>query len=150
MAEIAESLTVHKHQPAPPCALVIFGASGDLARKKLLPALYDLDLCGEGMLPAETAFIGCARREMAADKFREFAREAIQDHARLEFHQECWERFASRLDYVGGMDSRTGFERLRDKLDEVDRTRGIGRRRIFYLAIPPGAMGETLEMLSQV
>ena len=66
-------ITIQRAQPAPPCTVVIFGASGDLAKRKLIPSLYNLVACGEGMMPAKSAVVGFARREMSIDEFRKSA-----------------------------------------------------------------------------
>ena len=69
-------LVIQQARPAPPCTAVIFGASGDLAKRKLIPALYNLRACGQGMLAAQSAVLGFARRELARDEFRRY----VQDH----------------------------------------------------------------------
>jgi glucose-6-phosphate 1-dehydrogenase len=81
-----------------PCALAIFGASGDLTQRKLLPALYSLAL--RRLLPPQFGVLGVARTEMTTDEFRERARQAIVDHARDEFRQDVWDELVAGLRYV--------------------------------------------------
>ena len=83
-----------------PVAIVLFGAAGDLAKRKLLPGLYHLDVAG--LLPEEWRLIGSSRRELSDDDFRELARAAIEEFGRSRTDGEAWERFAERLRYVGG------------------------------------------------
>jgi glucose-6-phosphate 1-dehydrogenase len=117
--------------------LVIFGASGDLTQRKLLPALYSL--AHDGLLPAGQTIIGYARPDFTDDAFRMAMREACDKHARVRPVDEAvWENFAKGLFYVrGDFSDPEGFNRLNQKLQECDRTRGTGGRRIYYLAVPP-------------
>ncbi len=87
---MAMVLSISETHPAPPCSIVILGASGDLARRKLLPALYNLEHCGQGMLPGETAIVGFARTPMSTEEFRTSAREAVTTYSRLKVEEECW------------------------------------------------------------
>jgi glucose-6-phosphate 1-dehydrogenase len=117
--------------------LVIFGASGDLTQRKLLPALYSL--AHEGLLPAGQTIIGFARPEYSDEAFRMAMREACDKHARTRpVDDAVWENFAKGLFYVSGdFSERDAYVRLRQRLEECDRTRGTGGRRIYYLAVPP-------------
>ena len=117
--------------------LVIFGASGDLTQRKLIPALYSL--ASDGLLPAGQTIVGYARPEYTDDAFRLAMREACDKHARTRpVDDAVWENFARGLFYVSGeFTERDGYLRLREKLAEIDRTRGTGGRRIYYLAVPP-------------
>src|ERR1700751_5642747 len=96
--------TIAETHPVPPCTIVIFGASGDLAARKLLPALYNLEHCGQGVMPPKGAILGFARRDMSVEAFRARAREAVERYSRLKVDEECWRRFAQNLDYLSGMD----------------------------------------------
>ena len=87
-------LTIQRAQPAPPCTVVIFGASGDLAKRKLIPSLYNLVACGEGMMPAKSAVVGFARREMSLDEFRKSAHDWTTRFSRLKVEEACWAKFA--------------------------------------------------------
>src|SRR5713101_9696805 len=93
-------LTIQRAQAAPPCTVVIFGASGDLAKRKLIPALYNLVACGEGVMPAKSAVLGFARRELAVDEFHKSARDWTSRFSRLKVDERCWQRFAAGLDYI--------------------------------------------------
>src|ERR1700681_4855281 len=88
--------TIAQTHPVPPCTIVIFGASGDLAARKLLPALYNLEHCGKDAIPPKIAILGFARREMSVEAFRAKAREAITRFSRLKMDDESWRRFAER------------------------------------------------------
>src|SRR5262249_40917104 len=131
-----QSWTITGLHPAPPCTVVIFGASGDLAARKLLPALYNLEHCGQGVMPSKTVILGFARRPMAVDAFRNKAREAADRFSRLRVDEDCWRRFAQNLDYLSGLDEPDGFARLRKRLEEIEKQRDLPPNRIYYLSIP--------------
>ena len=109
--------------------LVIFGASGDLTGRKLLPALYSL--AHDGLLPAGQTIIGFARPDYSDDAFRMAMREACDKFARTRpVDDAVWENFAKGLFYVQGeFGEPEGYTRLNQKLQECDRTRGTGGRR---------------------
>jgi glucose-6-phosphate 1-dehydrogenase len=132
--------------PDPSC-LVIFGASGDLTQRKLIPALYAL--AWEGLLPAGQTIVGIARAEMTDEEFRQAMRKACDEHARVQPVDEAvWENFARRLHYVSGeFADRNAYVRLRERMDEFDRERGSEGRRIYYLAVPPEFFGQIAEHL---
>jgi glucose-6-phosphate 1-dehydrogenase len=117
--------------------LVIFGASGDLTQRKLIPALYSL--AHDGLLPAGQTIIGYARPDFTDDAFRMAMREACDKHARVRpVDDAVWDNFAKGLFYVrGDFSDADGFLRLNQKLQECDKLRGTGGRRIYYLAVPP-------------
>jgi glucose-6-phosphate 1-dehydrogenase len=142
-------LTIQKAQPAPPCTVVIFGASGDLAKRKLIPSLYNLVACGEGMMPARSAVLGFARREMSLDEFRRSAHDWTVRYSRLKVDEKCWAKFAESLDYLSGLDRPDGFQKLKAKLEAIEKARGIPPNRVYYLAIPPEAIGESVERLAE-
>jgi len=132
--------------PAPSC-LVIFGASGDLTQRKLVPGLYSL--AHDGLLPPGQTIVGFARAAMTDEAFRAAMREACDKHARTRPVDEAvWENFAKGLFYLSGeFTDLAAYVRLKEKLAEFDRTRGTGGRRIYYLAVPPrffATIGETL------
>ena len=142
-------LTIQKAQPAPPCTVVIFGASGDLAKRKLIPSLYNLVACGEGMMPQKSAVLGFARREMSLDEFRKSAHDWTAKYSRLKVDEGCWTKFADSLDYLSGLDRPDGFTKLKAKLEAMERARDLPPNRVFYLAIPPEAIGESVQRLSE-
>ena len=121
-----------------PLVMVIFGATGDLTRRKLLPAIYRL-FCA-GLLPEGFAVIGFAREDTDDETFRERMRAALAEFAK-EPGPEEWSRFAERLFYVGSVfEDQAGFERLRERLEWLDAERGTGGNRLFYGAVPPEVM----------
>jgi glucose-6-phosphate 1-dehydrogenase len=122
--------------PEPAC-LVIFGASGDLTARKLVPALYNLAL--QHLLPASFAVIGTARRQMTADAFRHELHDAVAQFSRTTpINEEVWATFARSIDYVPTPDDGS-YDRLREALARHDAAMGAGGNRLFYLATPPAA-----------
>jgi glucose-6-phosphate 1-dehydrogenase len=146
---MAMVLSISETHPAPPCSIVILGASGDLARRKLLPALYNLEHCGKGMLAAETAIVGFARTQMSAGEFRTSAREAVNKYSRLKVEEDCWRNFEAKLDYLSGLDQPDGFKKLRQLLEEIEKARNIPPNRLFYFSIPPEAIRDSVERLHE-
>ncbi|HLH25403.1 MAG TPA: glucose-6-phosphate dehydrogenase [Chloroflexota bacterium] len=128
---------LRRERTAPPCALVIFGASGDLTSRKLIPALYDLAL--QRLLPPEFAVVGVARHAYTDESFRNMLRETAEEYARTRpLRPEVWESFAAGIYYLRGDPSEPEtYARLGAQLDELDRTRGTCGRRLFYIATPP-------------
>ena len=129
--------------------LVIFGASGDLTQRKLIPALYSL--AHDGLLPAGQTIIGFARPDYTDDAFRMAMREACDKHARTRpVDDAIWENFSHGLFYVQGeFGEHEGYKRLKKKLEECDRTRGTSGRRIYYLAVPPDFFPVICQFLGQ-
>jgi glucose-6-phosphate 1-dehydrogenase len=127
--------------------LVIFGASGDLTQRKLIPGLYSL--AHDGLLPPGQTIVGMARAEMTDEQFRATMREACDTHARTRPVDEAvWENFARGLFYVPGeFTDSAAYDRLRQRLREFDKTRGTGGRRIYYLAVPPQFFGQIATFL---
>lgn len=122
---------------AEPCAIVIFGASGDLTKRKLIPALYSL--AAEQRLPTGLSVVGYARSEMSEEEFRNRMREAVKEFSRTGLKDESlWERFAQRLHYVrGGYDEAEGYRRLKEALRGIEADPSFPPNRIFYVATPP-------------
>ncbi len=121
-----------------PCALVIFGASGDLTHKKLMPALYALKL--RRLLPPRFAIVGVSRSEDDDDGFREDMKQAVQKHARDPFREDAWDELAASMHYVAtDFADETGENRLAELLTELDGTHQLGGNRVYYLAVPPAA-----------
>ena len=129
------------------CVLTIFGASGDLTKRKLIPALYNLAL--ENRLPERFAVVGYARSEMSHEAFRANMREAVREFSRTGLNELVWQRFASTLYYVsGGYEELEGYQRLKEFIDGFDRGSRVLPVRIFYLAIPPDLYGAVIERIS--
>lgn len=120
-----------------PFTIVIFGATGDLTARKLLPALFNLMV--EGALPERFSVVGYARRPWSDDEFRANARQAVEQFSRLApIKQEDWERFAARLSYHRGtFEDPAAYQGLRDRLERMAQSDGTGRNRIYYLAVSP-------------
>jgi glucose-6-phosphate 1-dehydrogenase len=134
--------------PPDPVSLVIFGASGDLTRRKLIPGLFHL--FHEGLLPESTTVVGYARTELSDDGFREVAREAMNRYGRCEAGRREWSVFADRLSFVtGGYEEKGDFGALEEHLGFLDRTHGEGRRRLFYCATPPSAYHDIVRRLGE-
>ncbi|WP_026166150.1 glucose-6-phosphate dehydrogenase [Corynebacterium mastitidis] len=121
---------------AGPSGMVIFGVTGDLARKKLLPAIYDL--ANRGLLPAGFTLVGYGRREWSKEDFEQYVLAAVKEKARTEFHENVWRRLAEGMHFVtGDFDDDAAFDRLADTLAEMDRTRGTSGNWALYLSVPP-------------
>jgi glucose-6-phosphate 1-dehydrogenase len=122
-----------------PCALAIFGASGDLTQRKLFPALYALAF--RRLLPERFAVVGVARSPMSTEEFCERMRQAVIDHGRDEFRAPVWEELAAGLRYVSTDFADEGGEQgVVDCLNELDETRGTAGNRLYYLAVPPSGI----------
>jgi glucose-6-phosphate 1-dehydrogenase len=131
-----------------PCILVIFGASGDLTQRKLLPALYSLAF--RRLLPDRFAVVGVARTEETDEEFRERMKEAVSQHARDEFRDDVWESLADGMRYVAtDFADEEGENRLAAILSELDEERDTGGNRVYYLAIPPVVFGTVVEALGK-
>jgi glucose-6-phosphate 1-dehydrogenase len=131
-----------------PCALVIFGASGDLTHKKLFPALYALAF--RRLLPDRFAVVGVSRGDASDDEFRAQMREAVEQHARDEFREEIWETLAGGLHYIGTeFADESGQDALHELLGRLDEERGLEGNRLCYLAVPPGAFPTIVDALGR-
>ena len=130
-----------------PCTVVIFGASGDLTQRKLVPALYALAV--DGLLPPAFAVVGAARSEMDDESFREAMRTGVEKHGRVPLRQPSWDSFAAGLRYARvDLSSPEGLAGLRGVLDEVDEQRGTRGNRVYYLSIPPGGIATVAATLA--
>ncbi len=132
---------------APPCALVLFGATGDLTRRKLMPALYSL-AC-QNLLPANIAIIAFARKPKDDDEFREDVKQSILKFSpSMRVDNDCWTEFASRLFYQKGrLDVAEDYGLLRDRLAALELENPVGSNHLFYLATPPEHFGEIVQHL---
>jgi len=132
-----------------PQAIVVFGASGDLARKKIIPALYDLAV--SGLLPERYCVIGYSMDAWDDEAFRRHAREAIQTHSRSPLVEAVWRPFADSLSFISGtFDDDVALGRLKQELDRADRDLGCAEGRLFYLAVPPGAFTTIVRGLAAI
>ncbi|MBY0442380.1 MAG: glucose-6-phosphate dehydrogenase [Mycobacteriaceae bacterium] len=133
---------------ADPCGMVIFGVTGDLARKKVMPAIYDL--ANRGLLHPRFALIGFARRDWAHEDFGEVVYNAVKDHARTPFRQEIWDRLAEGFRFVQGtFDDDDAFAELAETLKKLDTERGTRGNHAFYLAIPPKSFPAVCQQLNK-
>jgi glucose-6-phosphate 1-dehydrogenase len=132
-----------------PCTMVIFGASGDLTKRKLIPALYSL--ARDRLLPPAFNVVGVARRATSDADFRAAMREACGQFARRRPVEDAlWSTFAEGLSYVQGtFGEAETYGRLREKLDALDRARGTGGNRVYYLSTPPAEYAEIIGHLGR-
>ena len=131
---------------AGPCAMVLFGVTGDLAHKKVVPAIYDL--ANRGLLPPTFSLVGFARRDWDHDAFAKVILDDVKQHCRTPFRQAVWERMADGLRFVrGAFDDDDAFARLAETLEKLDAERGTGSNHAFYLAIPPKSFPVVCEQL---
>jgi glucose-6-phosphate 1-dehydrogenase len=135
-------------QIAGPCGMVIFGVTGDLARKKLMPAVYDL--ANRGLLPPGFALTGFARRDWADQDFAKVVYDAVREHARTPFREEVWRQLAKGFRFVpGNFSDDVAFAKLRDTIEDLDRERGTAGNHAFYLSIPPRFFPDVIGQLKE-
>ncbi|MDO8107679.1 glucose-6-phosphate dehydrogenase [Isoptericola sp. b441] len=133
---------------AGPCGLVIFGVTGDLARKKLMPAVYDL--ANRGLLPPGFALTGFARRDWEDQDFAQVVHDAVREHARTPFREDTWRQLAEGIRFVQGeFSDDDAFDRLSATVAELDADQGTNGNHAFYLSVPPKAFPLVLEQLSR-
>jgi glucose-6-phosphate 1-dehydrogenase len=131
-----------------PCTLVVFGVTGDLAKKKLIPAVYDL--ANRGLLPPGFALLGFARRDWDHGEFEQLARQAAEKGARTEFRESTWARLTDAMKFLpGSFDDDAAFDKLAEMLRELDSTHGTQGNAAFYLSIPPAAVPTVLKQMSR-
>src|SRR6201989_2525140 len=108
---------------AGPCVLVMFGVTGDLSRKKLMPAVYDL--ANRGLLPPGFSLVGFARRDWEDQDFEKGVYQAVKQYARTPFEDDVWKQLAQGIRFVPGeFDDDAAFERLKETVEELDKERG--------------------------
>src|SRR5205085_11353441 len=134
--------------PSQPCTLIIFGATGDLTHRKLIPALYNLWI--DGNLSSALTILGFARREKTNEQFRSELKETAEEFSRQKIDGTRWEQFASSIYYCRGAFGATErYTSLAKTLDALDTQRGTCGSRLFYLAAAPEQFETILESLSQ-
>src|SRR5947207_243754 len=132
-----------------PCTIVIFGATGDLTHRKLIPALYNL--AADGDLAPAVAIVGFARREKADDQFRSELEEATRKFSRQPVRDEMWKTFAQSVFYhQSEFADETGYKTLAERLEKIDKERGTRGNRLFYLAVAPDQFEPILKHLKTV
>jgi glucose-6-phosphate 1-dehydrogenase len=131
-----------------PCVLVIFGASGDLTRRKIFPALYAVAL--RRLLPEQFAVVGTARSEWTDGEFRSQMEAAVREFGRDEFQPDVWEKLAGATSYIQlELSSDEAADTLDRRLRELDEEQGTQGNRVYYLAVPPSAMPTIVEELGE-
>ena len=154
-AEVAKGLNplrnpADKRLPriAGPCGLVIFGVTGDLAKRKLMPAIYDLT--NRGLLPPGFALVGFARRDWADEDFMQVVHDAVREHARTPFKDSVWQQLAEGIRFVSGdFSDDEAFDQLARTLADLDRVRGTNGNHAFYLSIPPKFFPDVTKQLAR-
>ncbi|MDO5700323.1 MAG: glucose-6-phosphate dehydrogenase [Bowdeniella nasicola] len=130
-----------------PCGVVMFGITGDLARKKLLPAIYDL--ANRGLLHPSFALTGFARRDWGKQAFVSFVEKQVREHARTPFNQATFDQLAHGMRFVAGsFGDASAYDRLAQTVRELDESYGTGGNHAFYLSIPPHWFGPVCENLA--
>ena len=133
---------------AGPCGIVLFGVTGDLSRKKIMPAIYDL--ANRGLLPPGFSLVGFARRDWADQDFAQIVHDSVKEYARTEFHEETWAQLAEGFRFVpGDFSDDVAFDQLRRTIEELDLARGTGGNHVFYLSIPPKFFGDVVQQLEE-
>ncbi len=137
---------LRKERVPEPQILVIFGASGDLTQRKLVPAIYQMKR--DRRLPPETTVVGVARRPWSHDYFREQMREGIEEFGGGIGNEEFWQEFAKGLYYCpGDIDNPESYQKLKDFLAELDEERRTRGNHIFYLSVSPNFFPEAIRQL---
>ncbi len=131
---------------AGPCGIVLFGVTGDLSRKKVMPAIYDL--ANRGLLPPGFGLTGFARRDWEDQDFAQIVHDSVREHARTPFREEVWKQLSEGIRFVAGdLGDPEAYQRLKSVVAELDASRGTGGNHAFYLSIPPGLFPVVLEHL---
>jgi glucose-6-phosphate 1-dehydrogenase len=130
-----------------PCTVVIFGASGDLTKRKLLPALYSL--AKDRLLPPSFAVVGFARRPVTDEAFRAQMREGVSKYARKRpIDEQLWSSFEPGIFYhQGEFDNLEAYKSLKTRLEQIDKQRGVPGNRVFYISTPPSSFGTVVKNL---
>ena len=131
-----------------PVTFVIFGGGGDLAHRKLLPALYNLHV--DGLLPPRVAIVGIGRNPMTDDEYRAFAKDGVTRFSRSQIDDHVWDTFAASLFFIqASIEDEHGFAPIGARLDIVEHERGLAGNRIYYLAVPPTLFAPTVKQLDR-
>ena len=138
----------HRASSVDPVTIVIFGGGGDLAHRKLLPALYNLHV--DGLLPPRLAIVGVGRNHMTDDAYREFAKDGITKFSRRPVDEKAWQTFAASIFFAAAsIDDESALSSLGSRLDVIEHERGLSGNRIYYLAIPPTLFVPTVKSLAR-
>ncbi len=140
---------VEQDHPAAPCVMVIFGATGDLTRRKLIPALYNL--ASRKLLSTDFAIIGCAFNSLTTEQFREQLTEGMNEFATEPVDTQLWKWFLERIYFVSGdFQTSATYEQLRDLLTQINEKLTAAGNYFYYLATAPAFFGEIVRQLGQV
>ena len=133
-------------RPGDPCIMVIFGASGDLTKRKLIPALYNL--AKDNLLSKEFALVGFARNELTSEQFRDMIGKEIGDYATTKVDPDLWHWLARRIYYLSGdFDDAAAYDKLRDLLAQIDKEHGTRGNYFYYLATAPNFFAPIVKQL---
>ncbi|MFD7953404.1 glucose-6-phosphate dehydrogenase [Streptomyces ardesiacus] len=133
---------------AGPSGLVIFGVTGDLSRRKLMPAVYDL--ANRGLLPPGFSLVGFARRDWEDQDFAQVVHDAVKEYARTPFREEVWQQLSEGMRFIpGDFDDDQAFEQLHDAVEELDASRGTSGNYAFYLSVPPKFFPKVVQQLKK-
>jgi glucose-6-phosphate 1-dehydrogenase len=149
LASLAEQATAAEQRATPqPVTIVIFGGGGDLAHRKLLPALYNLHV--DGLLPPRIAIVGVGRSAMTDDKYRDFAKDGVARFSRRPVDDRAWQTFADSIFFAAAsIDDEHAFAPLGSRLDVIEHEHGLTGNRIYYLAVPPTLFAPTVKQLQR-
>jgi len=137
-----------KHRGSPPTVMVIFGASGDLTARKLIPAIYNLGY--DNLLPSDFCLVGFGRREIPDESFRGLAREAVKDFSRRELNIDIWNKVERSTFYIaGGYDEAGAFDRVKARIDRMEKDLGRTLQSLFYISTPPSVFEPILRNLGE-
>ena len=131
---------------AAPCVMVIFGATGDLTKRKLLPAICNL--AQDNLLPQQFAIVGFATNDYTTDSFRKMLTEEIPKYAPAPFDLKYWREIAERVYYVrGDFQDAQAYQRLKEQIEQADKLHNTLGNRFFYLAVAPRFFSPIVKML---
>ncbi len=135
-----------KHRGAPPTAIVIFGASGDLTSRKLIPAMYNLAV--DNLLPSDFFLVGYGRKPVPDEEYRAHAHSSVEEFSRRPMNTEIWDRMGSQVFYQSGeYDDPQAFSQLAKRLESLEKEVGRSLQLLFYISTPPQVFGPILENL---
>ena len=144
--ELTERQQQQQARPADPCIMVIFGASGDLTGRKLIPAIYNL--AHAGLMPKQFGIVGIAIDQMSEEEFRQRARAGMQEFAQAPVECELCDSLIERMSYISGdFKAPELYQKLAAKLSELDKTYGTPGNYLFYLAVAPIFFAEIIKQL---
>lgn len=138
-----------KHRGAQPTVITIFGASGDLTARKLVPAIYNLAV--DNLLPTDFYLIGYGRKPIPDEEFREIAADAISKFSRRSLNKDIWSRIEKNAYYcAGGYDEVEAFGRLKDRIEAIEKDLGRDVQSVFYVSTPPSVFEPIVQNLGEV